>query len=126
MMRYLLLGIFSSTIVLVIEVAQSAEQLGGSFRSGTFGYSVAECSRDAMAALSQAGFTANLSVHDGQKPALAVAGNIGDGGQLSTGMIICGQNKDYVAIVYSTKGGTNADKYVTSIIEKFARFDNPK
>jgi len=41
-------------------------------------------------------------------------------------MIICGQNKDYVAIVYSTKGGTNADKYVTSIIEKFARFDNPK
>jgi hypothetical protein len=126
MMRYLLFGICSSAIVLVIEVAQSAEQLGGSFRSGTFGYTVAECSRDAMAALGQAGFTANLFVLDGQKPALAVAGNISDSAHLSTGMIICGQNKDYVAVVYSTEGGTNADNYVMSIVEKFTRLGNLK
>jgi hypothetical protein len=113
-----LLGTFGS--------AQSAEQLGGSFRSGTFTYSVAECSRDAMAALSQAGFTANLSVLDGQKPAMGVAGNINDNGQISTAMMICGQNKDFTAVVFSTEGSNRAGGYVMSIVEKFGRIGNRK
>jgi hypothetical protein len=100
--------------------------LNTSFRVGTFGYTVAECSRDAKVALSQAGFTLDLSELDGQKPAMAVAGSMNNSGHPSTGMIVCGPNKDIVFFVTSTESGDTADMRVMSVVQKFVAISNRK
>jgi hypothetical protein len=91
-----------------------------SFRALVFpeSKSITACSQEAMAALSESGFTQGLQFLKGQPPSIAISG----GGPEGLAMIICAQKHDLIfTLSASGKSGTEIEASIMSLVENMLR-----
>jgi hypothetical protein len=108
-LSHVILAVTGSMLLSTIVVAQ-----GISFRAGTWQGSIAQCQKDATAALVAAGFNQNITNMSGQPPSQAVGGTHADG---PVGLIVCAQKGDLVLVV-SGVGPDIETKYMITLAQK--------
>jgi hypothetical protein len=103
------IAVLAAIQCMFVSTPASAQQM--SFRTGTWTGSAIVCARNAMAALSDAGFNQNLKFLDGQPPAQVATGARPDG---FLAMVICAPKGDTVIIV----SGPDTEPAITSLAQK--------
>ena len=125
LMLLLILSGFAASVLLFSTGFSYAQTVNVSFRAGAFSNSKSldACSRDAMAALSDSGFSQNLHFSKGQPPSIAVGG-IGPNG---TAIIICAQNHDVVLTLSSANTpSSETETHMMALATKLNEIMNSK